>query len=98
MRPQSRVHLTVSAQTAGVLEGLATLLTNIRPLACVLPQVVLVVRAPFESERTVRALECPYTCMHLAKVEINRKVDYFTLFGIMFQAFSVSNIQYLKTI
>lgn len=67
MRPQSRVHLTVSAQAAGVLEGLATLLTHIWPLACVLPQVVLIVRAPFESERAVRALERPNACMHLGK-------------------------------
>ena len=65
MRPQSRVHLTVSAQTAGILEGLATLLAHIRPLTRVLPQMVLVVRAPFESERAVRALECPYTCVYL---------------------------------
>ncbi len=49
MRPQSRVHLTVSTQAAGVLKRLTTLLAHIRPLACVLPQVVLVVRAPFES-------------------------------------------------
>lgn len=67
MRPQSRVHLTVSTQAAGVLEGLATLLTHIWPLTCVLPQVVLVVRAPFESERAVRALECPYSCVNLGK-------------------------------
>lgn len=70
MRPQSRVHLTVSTQAAGVLKGLATLLTNIRPLACVLPQVVLIVRAPFESERAVGALECPNACVHLGKVNM----------------------------
>lgn len=65
VRPQSRVHLTVSAQTAGVFEGLATLLTHIRSLTCVLPQMVLVVRAPFEGERAVRTLERPYTCVDL---------------------------------
>lgn len=43
MRTQPRVHLTVSSQAAGVFKGLATLLTHIRPLACVLPQMVLVV-------------------------------------------------------
>lgn len=63
MRPQSRVHLTVSSQAAGVLEGLATLLTHVWPLPCVLPQMVLVVRAPFESERAMGALECPNTCV-----------------------------------
>lgn len=68
MRPQPRVHLTVSTQAAGVLEGLATLLTHIWPFTCVLPQVVLVVRAPLESERAVRALECPYTCVYLNEV------------------------------
>lgn len=69
MRTQSRVHLAVSAQAAGVLEGLATLLAHVRPLACVLPQVVLIVRAPFESERAVRALEGPNTCVYLVKWE-----------------------------
>lgn len=64
MRPQTRVHLTVSAQAAGVLEGLAALFTHVWPLTCVLPQVVLVVGAPFEGERAVRALKCPHTCMH----------------------------------
>lgn len=64
------MHLTVSSQTAGVLEGLATLFTHIWPLTCVLPQVVLVVRAPLESERAVRALECPNTCVYLGKVNM----------------------------
>lgn len=64
MRPQSRVHLTVTTQAAGVLERLAALLAHIWPLTCVLTQVVLVVRAPFKSERAVRALECSYTCVH----------------------------------
>lgn len=67
MRPQSRVHLTVSTQAAGVLKGLATLLTHIRPLACVLPQVVLVVRTPFKCEGAVRALEGPYASVYLGK-------------------------------
>lgn len=67
MRPQSRVHLTVSTQAAGVLERLAALLAHIRPLTCVLPQVVLVVRTPLESKRAVWALECPYTCVYLGK-------------------------------
>lgn len=58
------MHLTVSTQAAGVLEGLATLLTHIRPLASVLPQVVLVVRTPFECERAMRALEGPYACVY----------------------------------
>lgn len=71
MRPQSRVHLTVSTQAAGVLEGLATLLTHIRSLACVLPQVVLVMGAPLESERAVRALECPETCVYLGKRKVS---------------------------
>jgi len=75
MRPQSRVHLTVSAQAAGVLEGLATLLTHIRPLACVLPQVVLIVRAPFESERAVRALERPNARVHLGKVDVEKMME-----------------------
>lgn len=65
MWPQPRVHLTVSAQTAGVLEGLAALFAHIRPLTRVLPQVVLVVGAPLESEWTVGALEGPDTRMHL---------------------------------
>lgn len=73
MRSQSRVHLTVSTQAAGVLERLATLLTHIWPLACVLPQVVLVVRAPFECERAVGALECPNTCVYLGKVNMETK-------------------------
>lgn len=42
VRPQSRVHLAVAAQAAGVLEGLAALLAHVRPLARVLPQVILV--------------------------------------------------------
>lgn len=86
MRPQSRVHLTVSTQAAGVLEGLATLLTHVRPLACVLPQVVLVVRAPFESERAVRTLESPNTCVHLGKVTVGKTFK-FTLIGVMFPCF-----------
>lgn len=61
------MHLTVPPQTAGVLEGLATLFAHIRPLTCVLPQVVLVVGAPFEGKRAVRALECSYSCMYLRK-------------------------------
>lgn len=64
------MHLTVSSQTAGVLKGLATLFTHIRPLTCVLPQVVLVVRAPFESERAMGALECPNTCVYLGMVNM----------------------------
>ena len=68
MRSQSSVHLTVSTQTAGVLEGLAALLAHIWPLTSVLPQMVLVVRAPFESERAVRALESPHTGVDLGKV------------------------------
>lgn len=64
MRPQARMHLAVSTQAAGVLKGLSTLFTHIWPLARVLPQVILVVRAPLESKRAVRALECPYPCMH----------------------------------
>lgn len=73
MRPQTRVHLTVSAQAAGVLEGLAALFTHVWPLTCVLPQVVLVVGAPFEGERAVRALKCPHTCMHLGKIYVKKK-------------------------
>lgn len=73
MRPQSRVHLTVSAQTAGVLEGFAALFAHIRPLTCVLPQVVLVVGAPFESERAMRALKSPNTRVYLGKVTENNK-------------------------
>lgn len=64
MRPQPRVHLTVTTQAAGVLERLATLFTHIWPLTCVLTQVVLVVRAPLKSERAVGALERSYTCMY----------------------------------
>lgn len=67
MRTQSRVHLTVSAQTAGVLERFATLFAHIRPLTRVLPQVILVVGAPFESERTMRALKGPNTRVYLDK-------------------------------
>lgn len=67
------MHLTVSTQTAGVFEGLATLFTHIWPLACVLPQVVLVVRAPFESERAVGALECPNACVYLNEVNTGGK-------------------------
>lgn len=65
MRPQPRVHLAVSAQAAGVLEGLAALFAHVRPLARVLPQVVLVVGAPLEGERTVGALEGPDARVHL---------------------------------
>lgn len=79
MRPQSRVHLTVSTQAASVFEGLATLLTHIWPLTCVLPQMVLVVRAPFESERAVRALECPDSCVYLDKINVKKYL--FTLLG-----------------
>lgn len=64
MRPQTRVHLAVPPQAAGVLEGLSTLFTDVRPLTCVLPQVILVVGAPFEGERTVRALEGSNPCMN----------------------------------
>lgn len=63
------MHLAVSTQTAGVFKGLATLFAHIWSLPCVLPQVVLVVRAPLESERTVGALECPNTCVYLGKVK-----------------------------
>lgn len=74
------MHLTVSTQAAGVLEGLATLLTHIRPLTCVLPQVVLVVRTPFECERAVRALEGPYTCVYLDKWKecVKKMLDFIT--------------------
>ena len=65
MRPQPRVHLAVPAKAAGVFEGLSTLLTHVRPLARVLPQVVLVMGAPLERQRAMWALEGPYTCMHL---------------------------------
>lgn len=59
------MHLTVPPQAAGVLEGLATLFAHIRPLTRVLPQVVLVVGAPFEGKRAVRTLECSYSRMYL---------------------------------
>lgn len=64
MRPQPRVHLAVPTKAAGVFEGFSALLTHVGPLACVLPQVVLVVRAPLEGQRAMWALERPYTCMH----------------------------------
>lgn len=64
MRSKSRVHLTVSSQATGILEGLAALFTNVRSLACVLPKVVLVVGAPFEGERAVGTLERPYSCVY----------------------------------
>lgn len=67
MWPQPRVHLAVPAQAAGVLEGLAALLTHVRPLARVLPQVVLVMGAPLEGQRAVGTLERPHTCMHLER-------------------------------
>lgn len=70
VRSQPRVHLTVSAQAAGVLERLAALFAHVRPLTCVLPQVVLVVGAPLESQRTVGTLEGPDTRVHLGKVRI----------------------------
>lgn len=73
------MHLTVSTQAAGVLEGLATLLTHIWPLTRVLPQMVLVVRAPFESERAVRALECPNTCVYLSKVDVKKMLNFLVL-------------------
>lgn len=76
MGPQTRVHLTVPAQAAGVLEGLATLFAHIRSLTGVLPQVVLVMRAPLESERTVWTLERPYSCMHLVEVQMEKNVIY----------------------
>lgn len=65
MWPQPRMHLTVPPQAAGVLERLATLFAHVRPLTCVLPQVVLVVRAPFECKRAVRTLERSYSRMYL---------------------------------
>lgn len=76
MRPQPRMHLTVSTQAAGVFERFATFFTDIWPLTRVLSQVILVVRTPFESQRAVRALECSYSCMHLIKVEMEN-YDYF---------------------
>lgn len=71
------MHLTVSTQAAGVLEGLATLFAHIWPLSRVLPQVVLVVRAPFESEGAVGALECPNTSVYLGKVNTAVKAEVF---------------------
>ena len=65
MRPQPRVHLAVPAKAAGVFEGLSTLLTHVRPLARVLPQVILVMGAPLKRQRAVWALEGPYASMHL---------------------------------
>lgn len=71
MRPQPRVHLAVSAQAAGVLEGLAALFAHVRPLTRVLSQVVLVVGAPLKGQRTVRTLEGSNTRVHLEKVMQN---------------------------
>lgn len=71
VRSQPRVHLAVSAQAAGVFERLAALFAHVGPLACVLPQVVLVVGAPLESQRTVGTLEGPDTRVHLEKVMQN---------------------------
>lgn len=65
MRPQPRVHLAVPAKAAGVFEGLSALLTHVRPLARVLSQMVLVMRAPLEGQRAMWALERPHACMHL---------------------------------
>lgn len=72
MRSKSRVHLTVSSQATGILEGLAALFTNVRSLACVLPKVVLVVGAPFEGERAVGTLERPYSCVYLGNVQMQK--------------------------
>ncbi len=82
MRPQSRVHLTVSTQAARVLEGLATLLTHIWPLASMLAQVILVMRTPFESERTVRALKCPNACVYLGRMKVEEKGIYTYVSGL----------------
>lgn len=65
VRPQPRVHLAVAAQAAGVFEGLSALLAHVWPLACVLPQMVLVMGAPLEGQWAVGALERPNTSMHL---------------------------------
>lgn len=65
MRSKPRVHLTVPSQAAGVLERLAALFADVRSLPGVLPQVVLVVGAPFEGERAVGALERPNSCVYL---------------------------------
>lgn len=80
MRSQPRVHLTVSAQAAGVLERLAALFAHVRPLTCVLPQVILVVGAPLKSQRTVGTLEGPDTCVHLGQVMHNNNDVLFFVF------------------
>jgi len=82
MRPQTRMHLTVSTQAARVLEGLATLFTHIRPLTRVLPQVILVVGAPFKSKRAVRTLEGPYSCMYLGERTIEENGIHLLLFYV----------------
>lgn len=60
---QTQVHVLVSAQAAGVLEGLGAAVAGVGALARVLAQVILVVGAPLEGERAVRALEGPQACV-----------------------------------
>lgn len=45
----------VSPEAAGVLESLGASVTGVRALSSVLPQVVLIVRTPLESQGTIGA-------------------------------------------
>lgn len=64
------MQLAVSAQAAGILEGLAALLAHIGSFACMLPQMVLVVRTPLEGKRAVGALEGTHTSVDLRNKRI----------------------------
>lgn len=69
------MHVLVPTQAAGVLEGFGTSVTWIRAFASVLAEVILVVRAPLEGERTVGTLEGTQTCMHTA-MDLNLKIKF----------------------
>lgn len=57
VRFDAQMHVLVSAQTAGVFEGFGAPVALVRALAGMLPQMILVVRAPFEGERAVKTLK-----------------------------------------
>lgn len=60
----------MATETAGVLERLATFLTHIWTLTCVLAKMVLVVGAPLKCQRTVGALKRPDSRVDLEELTV----------------------------
>lgn len=71
VRLETKMNILVSPQAARVFESLGASVAQVRTLSCVLAQMILVVRTPFESQRAIRAHKgtnpCVDTLMDLEK-------------------------------